>query len=78
MDKIYVPKHVYEGLEAVRQSGAINMFDYGSVLRMTSMLNNKDAARWLRDHKREYLEGVLYGIEPEDSDRKSTRLNSSH
>lgn len=66
MDKIYVPKSVYEGLEAVRQSGAINMFDYRSVLRMTSMLNNKDAAYCLREHKREYLEGVLYGIEPED------------
>lgn len=28
MNKIYVPKPVYEGLEAVRQSGAVNMFDY--------------------------------------------------
>lgn len=40
MDQIYVPKSVYRGLEAVRQSGAVNMFDYASVLRIT-MLNNK-------------------------------------
>lgn len=66
MDPISVPKSVYGGLEAVRQSGAVNMFDYGSVLRMTTMLNNKDAAIWLRDHKREYLQGVLYGIVPEE------------
>ena len=66
MNRIQVPRPVYEGLEAVRQSGAISMFDYGSVLQMTDLLNNKDAARWLRDHKREYLEGVIYGIEPED------------
>lgn len=42
------------------------MFDYASVLRMTTMLNNKEAARWLQDHKREYLQGVLYGIVPEE------------
>lgn len=66
MDQIYVPKSVYQGLEAVRQSGAVNMFDYASVLRMTTMLNNKEAASWLQDHKREYLQGVLYGIVPEE------------
>ena len=66
MDPIYVPKSVYQGLEAVRQSGAVNMFDYWSVLRKTTMLNNKDAARWLQDHKREYLQGVLYGIASEE------------
>ena len=66
MDKILVPGPVFEGLEAIRQSGAVNMFDYGSVLRMADMLNHRDAARWLRDHKREYLQGVLYGIEPEE------------
>lgn len=66
MEKILVQRPVYESLEAIRQSGAVNMFDYGSVLRMADMLNHRDAARWLRDHKREYLEGVLYGIEPKE------------
>ncbi|KYP80805.1 DUF5049 domain-containing protein [Ferroacidibacillus organovorans] len=66
MDKILVPRPVFEGLEAIRQSGAVNMFDFGSVLRMAEMLTQKDAARWLLNHKREYLQGVLYGIEPEE------------
>lgn len=29
------------------------------------MLNNEEAARCLQDHKREYLQGVLYGIVPQ-------------
>lgn len=66
MDKIHVSKAVYEGLEAIRRSGATNMFDYKAVVELASMLNNRDTLLWLIDHKREYLQGVLYGIEPED------------
>ena len=66
MDKIRVPKAVFEGLEAIRRSGATNMFDYRAVVELTSILNNRDTLLWLIDHKHEYLQGVLYGIEPED------------
>ncbi len=66
MDKIRVPKAVFEGLEAIRRSGATNMFDYRAVVELTSILNNRDTLLWLIDHKREYLQGVLSGIEPED------------
>lgn len=65
MNQVQVPRPVFDGLEAIRQSGAVNMFDYASVLQRAEMLNRNDAARWLRDHKRIYLEGVLCGIEPE-------------
>ncbi|KYP79556.1 DUF5049 domain-containing protein [Ferroacidibacillus organovorans] len=66
MDEIRVPKSVFEGLEAIRQSGTTNMLDFFAVLRLASALNNPDTARWLLDHKREYVQGVLYGIEPEE------------
>lgn len=66
MDKIRVSKTVFEGLEAIRRSGATNMLDYRAVVELASVLNNRDALRWLIDHKHEYLQGVLYGIEPED------------
>ena len=66
MDKIRVPKAVFEGLEAIRRSGATNMFDYRAVVELTSMLNNRDTLLWLIDHKQDYLQGILYGIEPED------------
>lgn len=66
MDTIRVPKSVFEGLEAIRRSGTTNMLDYNAVLRLASLLNNQNTAQWLLDHKDEYWQGVLYGIEPED------------
>ncbi|QSO53129.1 DUF5049 domain-containing protein [Alicyclobacillus sp. ALC3] len=66
MDKIRVPKSVFQGLEAIRQSGATNMLDYRAVVQLANMLNNRDTVSWLMDHKHEYVEGVMYGIEPEE------------
>ena len=65
-DEISVRKSVYRKLEAVRPSGAVNRFGDASVLWMTTMWNNKEAASWLHDHKRAYRQGALYGIVPEE------------
>lgn len=65
MDQIRVPAPVFAGLEAIRQSGATNMFDYAAVLRLASMLNHPDTAEWLRDHKQEYVQGIMVGFESE-------------
>lgn len=63
---IHVPKPVFEGLDAIRQSGTTNMLDYHAVLRLAAMLNHQDTVQWLMQHKEEYWQGVLYGIEPDD------------
>lgn len=41
------------------------MLDYHAVLRLAAMLNHQDTVQWLMQHKEEYWQGVLYGIEPE-------------
>ncbi|EJY56441.1 oligoendopeptidase F [Alicyclobacillus hesperidum URH17-3-68] len=42
MTQIRVPKSVYDGLEAIRQSGAASMLDYSAVVRLANTLNNRD------------------------------------
>lgn len=63
---IRVSKKVYEGLEAVRVSGATNMFDYPAVLRYAQEWGYEETAQWLKEHKREYSQGVFNGFEIEE------------
>jgi len=60
---IQVPKHIYQGLEAVRLSGATNMLDVPKVIQYAERLGFPETAQWIREHRSQYVEGVFQGFE---------------
>ena len=64
-----VPAAVYEGLEAVRQSGATNMFDRPRVIELAEMMGYDEAAAWVRDHRNAYARVLFAGVVVEEGDR---------
>ncbi len=63
---ILVPARVREGLEAVRRSGLTNMLDRPAVIELAETLGFPEAAEWVRQHHREYAEGVFRGFRVEE------------
>jgi len=66
MSKVRVPKAVLDGLEAVRQSGIVNMLDRPVVAHLAAAFGFGEAGRWVETHRREYAEGVFRGFEAEE------------
>lgn len=62
---VSMPKHVLEGLEVVRQLGAVNMLDRPGVIRWADKLGYAETAQWIREHPKRYSEGVFTGFEAE-------------
>ena len=63
-----VSEDVLEGIKAVRDSGALNMFDYKGVMAMAESLGFDETAAWMRAHKKEYAEGIFQGFEIGETD----------
>jgi len=65
--RIPVPAAVWQGIDAVRQSGLTNMLDRPEVVRIAGELGFPEAARWIETHPKEYAEGVFRGfvVDPE-------------
>jgi hypothetical protein len=57
-----VPAAVYEGLEAVRHSGATNMFDRPRVIELAEMMGYDDTADWVREHRDLYAHLLFNGV----------------
>ena len=64
-----VPAAVYEGLEAVRQSGLSNMFDRPRVIELAEMMGYDETAAWVRDHRSTYARLLFAGVIVEEGDR---------
>ena len=64
MAKVRVPKALFDGIEAVRQSGLTNMLDRPTVARLAAEFGFEDAARWIEGHRAQYAEGIFAGFEP--------------
>ena len=64
-----VPAAVYEGLEAVRQSGDTNMFDRPRVIELAEMMGYDETAEWVRDHRSEYARLLFAGVFVEEGDQ---------
>lgn len=64
-EKVSVSEAVYEGIEAVRDSGETNMLDRQQVMLLASGLGYLDAALWVYYHPRDYWQGVMGGFEVE-------------
>jgi hypothetical protein len=59
---IPVPAAVYEGLEAVRQSGYTNMFDRPRVIELAEMMGFYETAAWVQAHRDRYAAGLFAGF----------------
>ncbi len=65
MKREKVPPHIYEGLEAVRATGA-NMFDFERAASLAQKLGYPETAQWIRDFENtgELVTGIIHGFEP--------------
>ncbi len=61
-DPVEVPSAVFEGLEAVQESGEINMLDHQAVRSIATRLGYHEAAQWVAEHRHEYSDGVFHGF----------------
>ena len=59
---IPIPAAVFEGLEAVRRSGLTNMFDRPRVIEIAELWGYDETAAWLREHRKQYCEGIFAGF----------------
>ncbi|OQA94665.1 MAG: hypothetical protein BWY25_02707 [Chloroflexi bacterium ADurb.Bin222] len=64
-----VPAAVYEGLEAVRLSGATNMFDRPRVIELAEVMGYDETAAWVRDHRSAYAHLLFAGVIVEEGGR---------
>ena len=62
--KIQVTKEVLEGIEAVRDTGQANMFDWRGVVQVADALGFDEAATWIALNSRDYFAGVMAGFKP--------------
>jgi hypothetical protein len=62
--KVVIPRHVLDGIEAVRVSGRTNMLDRNAVAAIALELGHIDAAFWLTDkaNHKTYAEGIFRGF----------------
>jgi hypothetical protein len=58
-----VPADVFEGIEAVRQSGVTNMLDRSRVAELAEAMGFDESARWVREHRELYAQAVFHGFE---------------
>jgi len=59
---VSVSAAVFVGLEAVRQSGATNMFDRPRVIELAEMMGYDETADWVRAHRDLYARLLFNGV----------------
>lgn len=60
-----VCQDVFDGIEAVRDSGLVNMFDYAAVLELMAFQSD-DGVMWMKRNKALYVHGIFNGFKVED------------
>ena len=63
-ERVEVSSEVYSGLEAVRQSGETNMFDYRAVVSIAERMGYTETMVWIIENTSTYIEGIFAGFEP--------------
>jgi hypothetical protein len=61
-DPIRVPIAVLDGLETVRESEETDMLNHRAVQAVADRLGYPETALWIKDHPREYEEGIFRGF----------------
>jgi hypothetical protein len=59
---VLVPREVFEGIEAVRVSGATNMLARDVVARLAEELGFMESARWIRQNPGLYARAIFHGL----------------
>jgi hypothetical protein len=59
---VVVPREVFEGIEAIRASGATNMLARDVVADLAEDLGLDAAADWIRENRGIYARGVFLGF----------------
>jgi hypothetical protein len=69
---VVVPRNVYAGIRAARDSGMFNMMDLSAIAGLTRQLGFDEAADWLNDrgNRRAYAAGIFRGFAPDDEGGK--------
>ena len=57
-----VPMAVFDGLETVQETRETTMLDHQAVQEIADRLGYSETTMWVREHQREYLEGVSRGF----------------
>lgn len=63
MIPVPVPRDVFEGIEAVRQSGLTNMLDRPRVAEIAEEMGFEKSAAWVREHRDLYAQAIFHGFE---------------
>ncbi len=63
---ITVPKAVYDGILAVRDSGVTNMLDRPRVIEVLDTMGFEEASAWVASNKSEYSHGIFQGFQATD------------
>jgi len=61
---VRIPHDVFRGLDTVRRRGPTDQMDITEVQLWLNEMGYHTAAEWLRDHREEYLRGLVHGFEP--------------
>ena len=65
--RVPVPREVFDGIEAVRQSGLTNMLDHPLVAQIAEGMGYVHAARWVRENRDLYARAIFHGFEVIDN-----------
>lgn len=65
-EPVIVSKAVFDGLEAIRKSGKVNMMEWRRVQAIADNKGYYDLVVWLQDHQAEYLTGFSNGFTTEE------------
>jgi hypothetical protein len=59
---VAIPTAVFDGLETVQETRETSMLDHRAVQEIAARLCYPETTTWVREHQREYLEGVSRGF----------------
>jgi hypothetical protein len=63
VNPVPVPREVFDGIEAVRTSGATNMLDRPRVIELLCDMGFDEAATWVEAHRDLYAQAIFHGFE---------------
>ena len=64
---VTVPREVFEGIEAVRRSGATNMLDRPVVADLAEAMGFHWSAEWVRENRDLYGRAIFHGFEIQET-----------
>lgn len=60
---IKVSQAIKDGIDVVRVSGKVNMFDYNMVMKLAFEMEYHETVNWMVENKKLYAKGLFEGFE---------------